>query len=342
MAITPKISAAARRRLSEYPRKFLSIFSPEDKVLVLISADPDALGAALAVKRLLWRKVAGVTIASSNEISRPDNLAMVRLLRIPLEKLSGLKATDFSRVVMVDSQPHHNEAFGALPVHAVIDHHPPGDRLAGMAYVDVRPKYGATSSILVEYLQGAGIKASVRLATALAYGIKNDTSAFQRPYLEEDVNAFRHLVSRTNHSVMRKIEFSEMRIKDLAILRQALDKATRRKHTMFAHLGAVKSPDNLVQIADFFLRVEVIDASVVSGTYQDKLIVILRNVAPRASAGKMAEQAFGALGSAGGHKAMARAEVPLAALEPVLKDKGEEALGRFVMRSITKKVPKKK
>ncbi|MFH2128712.1 MAG: exopolyphosphatase, partial [Pseudomonadota bacterium] len=102
------------RSLPEQARKLLSQFHAEDKVLVVISADPDALASALAMKRLLWRKVAGVTIARSNEIARPDNLAMCRLLNIPTEPLSAVKSRDFSKVVMLDSQPHHNEAFKNL------------------------------------------------------------------------------------------------------------------------------------------------------------------------------------------------------------------------------------
>ena len=47
------------------------------------------------------------------------------------------------------------------------------------------------------------------------------------------------------------------------------------------------------------------------GIYQDKLIVIFRNDALRKNAGRLAVQAFGKLGSAGGHAASARAEVPL-------------------------------
>jgi hypothetical protein len=119
--------------------------------------------------------------------------------------------------------------------------------------------------MMTEYLQGAKIKPSPRLATALVYGIKNDTAGFQRPSLEEDVKAFKFLFPKATLSVMRKIEFSEMRVKDLEHLREALDRRVLRKHCMFAHMGEIKSPDNLVQIADFFLKVDIVDSSAVSG-----------------------------------------------------------------------------
>jgi hypothetical protein len=50
------------------------------------------------MKRLLWRKVAGITIARSNEIARPDNLAMCRLLNIPSEPLASIKPGGFQQI----------------------------------------------------------------------------------------------------------------------------------------------------------------------------------------------------------------------------------------------------
>lgn len=326
-------ATAKPRRLPDQARKLLNQFDAEDKVLVVISADPDALASALAMKRLLWRKVAGVTIARCNEIARPDNLAMCRLLNIPTEPLSSVKTKEFSKLVMLDSQPQHNEAFKGLKFDVVIDHHPQTD-LNGVPYTDIRARYGATSTMMTEYLQGAKIKPSPRLATALVYGIKNDTAGFQRPSLEEDVKAFKFLFPKATLSVLRKIEFSEMRVKDLDHLREALDRRVLRKHCMFAYMGQIKSPDNLVQIADFFLKVDIVDSSAVSGLYHDKLIVIIRNAAPRNNAGKIAEGAFGAVGSAGGHQAMARAEIPIETLRSKISEWDDKSIANYVMRRV--------
>ena len=46
--------------------RFYEQFAGSDQVLILINADPDAIASAMAVKRLLWRKVAGVTISHIN------------------------------------------------------------------------------------------------------------------------------------------------------------------------------------------------------------------------------------------------------------------------------------
>lgn len=327
-------TGARPRSLPEQARKLMAQFAPEDQVLILIVADPDALASALAMKRILWRRVAGVTIARVNEISRPDNLAMVRLLKIAAKPMASLNPDKFSKRVIVDGQPDHHEALGCCSIHVVIDHHPPGEALKDVAFADVRPKYGSCSTILTEYLQGAKIKISQRLATALTYGIKTDTSSFGRPVVEEDVKAFRALFPHVNQSMLRKIEFSEMRRGDLQVLHQALEDFRISGHTLFAHLGEVKSSDNLVQIADFFLRVDIVDFCTVSGFSADKLVIITRNASPRRNAGKLVQAAFGEIGSAGGHKASARAEVPLEKVDSLLKDLKDKRVADFVMRRI--------
>ena len=319
---------------AEMYRKLLAVFHPDDRVLVAIVADPDSLASALALKRILWRKVASVTIGVANQISRPDNQIMVRLLKIPLEQLDSLNPQNFSKRVIVDGQPGHNDLFGSLDAQVIIDHHPVVESSLKADFVDIRPRYGANATILAEYLKTGRIKPSARLATALAFGIKNDTAGFQRPCLPEDVAAFQMLFSMASQSVMRKIEFSEMRFDDLAILRKALDSAVLKKNQLYAHLGEVKSPDNLVQAADFFLKLERVDFSVVSGVFEDRLVVIFRNAAFYANAGNTAKQAFDHLGSAGGHKAAARAEVLLASLEPFVDTRDQSALSRFIIRRV--------
>jgi nanoRNase/pAp phosphatase (c-di-AMP/oligoRNAs hydrolase) len=326
---------AKPRSLPEQSRRLLAQFNPDDWVLIAIEADPDSLASALAMKRLLWRKVAQVVIACANEIDRPDNLAMVRLLNIPLEPLQNQNPADFTKRVILDSQPHHNELFEKLEVQVIIDHHPLAENSHKAEYLDVRSRYGANSSIMTEYLRGAKITPSTRLATALVYGIKNDTGGFQRPTLEQDVKAFRFLFPKANQSVLRKIEFSEIRVKDLAILRLALDRAVIKKHWLYAYLGEVKSPDNLVQNADFFLKVDSVDSCAVSGIFAENLVIIIRNASPRYSAGKLAQKAFGEIGSAGGHKTVARAEVPVDKVMSLLRKHDDQALGRFVIRRLT-------
>ncbi len=317
-------------------RRFHDLFNSDDHVLIPINADPDAIASAMAIKRLLWRKSASVTIANINTIKRPDNLAMIDLLAVPLQPLENIDPRQFNRLVMVDSQPDHNLAFGNLKPDAIIDHHPEcGSSQA--SFVDIRPKYGANASIMTEYLRAAKIKPSVKLATGLFYAIKTDTDNFERPSLIEDVRAFQFLYRHANVHLARKIEQAELQPEFIKYFRTALGVMRRRKGKIYAHLGTVSNPDVCVLVADFFMKINSVSWSIVSGIYDRKLIVILRNDGIRKNAGRVAQQSFGALGSAGGHKSMARAEMQTSDLKDQVDHKNEKTVERWIINRIEKR-----
>jgi nanoRNase/pAp phosphatase (c-di-AMP/oligoRNAs hydrolase) len=290
--------------------RLYQLFSHEDRLLILIDADPDSIASALALKRLLWRRLNTAMIAHIRPITRVQNEMMVQLLGIPTVSIQEVVPGDFNRKAIVDSQPGHHELFGGHRYDLVIDHHPRlPDTKARL--VDIRPEYGATCSIMTEYLRAARIKPSLKLATALYYGIKTDTSSFERPAIEADVRAFHYLFGFTRRALVRRLEVAEFKLPMLNYFRQALGRFRVRHNRIYAFLGAVSTPDILVILADFFLRAVEISWSIVGGICADKLVVIFRNDGLRRNAGHLALRAFGRLGSAGGHAASARAEVPL-------------------------------
>ena len=68
------------RSKKEILEELYSHFRPKDHVLITIDPDPDAIGSALALKRLLWHKVQSTTIGMIRPIRRLNNLTMVRVL----------------------------------------------------------------------------------------------------------------------------------------------------------------------------------------------------------------------------------------------------------------------
>ncbi|MGD9008225.1 MAG: DHH family phosphoesterase [Desulfobacteraceae bacterium] len=330
-----------RKSAIEKLKRFYERFSGNDHVLIPINADPDAIASAMAIKRLLWRKTAGVVISNVNEIRRPDNLTMIRLMGVRLIPFSDIDPGQFSRVVMVDSQPdHHNSLLNMAP-DVIIDHHPVGSA-SDAPFMDIRPKYGATASILVEYLRAAKIKPSAKLATALYYAIKTDTSNFERKTVAADLSAFQYVFHFSNTALANRIEQAEMRVDFLPYFRRAIEQRRFRKGRTFVHLGRVSHPDICVQIADFFLRVDTVNWSVVSGLHQAKLVVILRNDGIRKNAGTVAKESFGPWGPAGGHKSVARAEIEVAALTEIVDIGDRRAVLKWIITRIEKQAGAKK
>lgn len=325
---------------SERLRSFYNIFSGEDQVLIGITADPDAIASAMAVKRLLWRKVAGVTIACTNIIKRPDNLTMLRLLGVRLVHFEKIETQRFSKFVIVDSQPSHDDYFKLFKADVIIDHHPDSGEKAD--FTDIRPAYGATASIMTEYLRAAGIKPSSKLATGLFYAIKTDTDNFARRAIFDDVIAFQFLFRHANKHMARKIEQSELKLEFLKYFKTALEEKRRRKSKLYAHLGNVSSPDVCVLVADFFMRVSSVTWSIVSGRCNKKLVIIFRNDGIRKNAGRLAILSFGHLGSAGGHRNMARAEITYTELKQVVDVQDDPKVALWIIRSIEKSTRKPK
>ncbi len=309
-------------------------FSPKDRVLITIDPDPDSIASALALKRLLWHKVLSTTIGVIRPIKRLNNLTLVRLLKLPLERVKARDAKSYDKFLLVDGQPHHNESFQRYSYSVVIDHHPLGPSVDA-PFVDIRPQYGATSTIMNEYLQAARIQPSKTLATALIYGIKTDTLNFERHCVEEDVRAFHRLFARANHNVIRKVEISDLALKDLVYFERAIHALKVVKNRIYAHVDEVPSADILVILADFLLKVHDISWTIVSGICKDLLVVIVRNDGYRKDAGRTLSKAFSDIGYAGGHKAMARAEIPVENLKRVLTRDTHIAIERFIRRRIS-------
>jgi len=332
LASTLGRDASDRDRLAA----LLKLFQGDDRVLIVISADPDAIASAAAVKRILWRHVAHVAVTAVNQVKRPDNLRLLDFLKMTLEPWSPAMTSAYSKLVMVDSQPSHTPQTESLPFKAVIDHHPPGAPSSGIPvpdYVDIRPEVGANSSLLVGYLKAAKIKPNPRLATALFYAIKTDTNNFVRQGQALDMRAFRWLHPMIHSEYLLDIEKSPLTRSSFKHFLAGLSAVVFRRNTAYTFLSKVDHSDTLVIVADFLMKISGVSRTVTAGICEHKLVVIFRAGGLRQDMGRLARTAFKALGSAGGHKNMARAEIPLDNLEPKLLTQ-PAALNRFIMRRL--------
>jgi nanoRNase/pAp phosphatase (c-di-AMP/oligoRNAs hydrolase) len=292
-------------------------FEGAESILILLQddPDPDAIGSGLALRQALGRNKQTAPLGSFGQVTRPENMAMVKLLEIEIEKITRSRLREFDRIAVVDLQPPHL-AHPPDSVDLVIDHHP--EQFTYKAHIkDIRPRYGATSTILLEYLLCAGANIGTRLATAMLYGIKSDTFFLTRDVNEWDVEAFSFLYPLANQNQMRRIERPELPSAAL----DALSKALKTRHIVgkvaFVHLGRVERDDLIPQIADFSLSFEGIEWAVVSGFYESNYIMSVRNVGYVRAAGRVMKDAFGSIGSAGGHASMAKAIIPLSQISEV-------------------------
>ncbi|HET7008575.1 MAG TPA: DHH family phosphoesterase [Candidatus Binatia bacterium] len=289
-----------------------SLFDEGRKIHILLQhdPDPDAIGAALALRELLGRNRITTPIVTFGSVTRPENLAMIKLLEIQIEQITPDDLhKDGARLAMVDVQPpYFEQALGRVDL--VVDHHPKRSNFKAR-FADLRSGYGSTATIFTEYLRAAGMEPSQRLATALLYGIKTDTLFLERGSNLADLSAFNYLYPIANKAMIARIERPALPREDLEAMGRALSHLQIDSAVAVIHLGEVNREDVIPQLAEFCLQIEGVDWSVVSGLVNNRVVISVRNVGYVKSAGEIMKKLYDDIGSAGGHRAMAKAVVPL-------------------------------
>ncbi len=306
---------------------------PSDRLLILMKPDPDALSSAWALKRLMSGKVQSSQIAHVGEIVRLENRAMVQILKIRSERFDKIDVSLFSKVALVDGQPDQFENHPIPAPSIVIDHHPAVKPFEA-EFADVRPNIGATATIMTEYLYRGKIKIPRPLATALCFGIKTDTGGLTRSISRKDVNAYAHLLPLANMTHLRQMEHEQFSRSDLELIGRAIPQIQVRKKFLFVFLDGPVPPDSLVILADTFIGLEKVSVVAVGGTYRNRVVVIFRGKGPRVNVGLIARRAFDLIGSAGGHKMAARAEIRSVELPEELDIADLEGIRSWVKRTI--------
>ena len=295
-----------RLKVQQYQR----YFSDAERVLILThnDPDPDAMASALALRNVLRRTKQTAILGCLQGVTRPENQRMVKLLDIGMEVIKPESVHDFDRVAMVDVQPHY---FPGLidRVDLVIDHHPeqPG---YNAVFKDIRPDYGSTSTILTEHLRAVDVNISERTATAMLYAIKSDTLFFNRQANRVDLEAFSYLYPLADATLVRKMEGAEITMERLEYVLRAQQHGRMEEQVFCAFLGSTPREDFIPYVADFYLQLENVKWTIIAGVVNDSLIMSVRNLGYSRNAGEFVRRYFADLGSAGGHRAMAKAVVP--------------------------------
>lgn len=314
-------------------KQCLEMIGKGQKWLIPISADPDSMAASMALKRILKHKGAAVDIARINDIARPDNLAMIRYTRLHMLRFTPSMLKQYTHFAAVDSQPSHHPEFEGVKFSIIIDHHPVSTEPESAFLQDIRPEYGAASTIMTEYLYNLDVRPGVRLATALQFGIRTDTLAFQRHVSEVDLRAYQFLGKFADASLLQRIMYKEFHLDWLYYFAKGINKLRKAGGGHYIFMDKIESPDILALLADFFMRVYEIRWIAVAGLCEKQVIISLRSDGMAQDVGRRATLQFNELGSAGGHKTMARAEFSKSAVT------GDDNVENFIYKRLLRNLP---
>ena len=308
--VSPVITPATRlARLS-------SVLDSARSMLIIVqnTPDPDAIAAAAALRELAnQRHEIACSIGHSGGVWRAENLALLRYLGLNTRALKDLDLDRFDRLSMVDAQPGAgNVSFDAsVRLDVVIDHHPIRAETRSARFTDVRSRYGATSTILYEYLKVAKIEIPTPVATAMVYGIRSDTQDLGRESTKADVDAFLDLYPSANPRALGRIVQAPLPRSYFSKLRTALDDARIHGDRIVSYLGRLESPEMVAEAADLLLRAEEVRWTMAMGVVNDWIHVSLRTIDRQRHAGRIARNLAGRRGFGGGHQALAAAQIPL-------------------------------
>ena len=297
---------------------FRAAILPAETVLVVTHdyPDPDCLASAHALQVLFafWG-IRTTTITYGGFAGRAENRAMMALLDIRTIPFLSVDFSAFERIVCVDCFPGKGNVSlpNDLTVHAVFDHHPLSDKHELSCYCDIREEVAATSTLMVEYLVGAGCTLPTTLATALYYGIKTDTGDMLRDVSADDLAAYQYVFERMNYPLLARIERPERDVGYYTLIHRALENARIVGSVGFIDLEQVSTPDSVAEMADFFFSCDRFEWIFCAGSFTDRLFFSIRSKNSLMS-GCVAEKLAETLGgSGGGHTRFAAGQIPLLA-----------------------------
>ena len=339
---TTRPTPAIRPSSGSPAQRLRDLLRSRKRLLVMThkNPDPDSLGGALGLQEFA-RLAAGIDsrLAISGKILRAENQAMVRELGMQMDRLDQTKITDFDCFALVDTQPGfgHTPIPAGIQVDIVIDHHVCADAKCGpddVAYFDVRPDIGATSSIVANLLLEANLVPSAQAATALAYGIRTDTADLSRNVSELDLRAFEFLSPFVDRQKLAAITNPRLPLAYFRTLKDALSKVRFFDGVALCSLGRTTSAEMVAELADLLLRAEGTRAVFCGGLVGQSYYVSVRTEVGLDAWSFLRAGIEGENGSCGGHGSVAGGSITVESADSRTLRRLERRLERNVLRAM--------
>ncbi|HPO68957.1 MAG TPA: DHHA1 domain-containing protein [Anaerohalosphaeraceae bacterium] len=305
-------------------------------IILQDNPDPDAIAAAAALRRLA-NSLFNIqcSIAHGGRVGRGENRAMVKYLGLNLRPMRQIDIVQFELIALVDTQPGagNNSLPQGIEPDIVIDHHRCRPQTRVCRFTDIRSRYGATATIMTEYLQSAKIKPDVPLATALLYAIRSDTQDLGRDTTRADIAALTRLMPIANKRMLSQIQRGKVDRDYFQMLENALKNAYVYSNAIVTTLGIIENPDMIAETADLLLRDDLTNWVMVYGFVNDKMLISLRTEQDELGADKVIHRMVARKGTGGGHPSYAGGQIPLGALSEVQKTRlVRKVIDRFLQQ----------
>jgi nanoRNase/pAp phosphatase (c-di-AMP/oligoRNAs hydrolase) len=297
-------------------KELLDVIKKNKQISIVVhnNPDPDALASAASLRFLLQKTgFKNIKIHYDGLVGRAENQEVMRILKMSLFLTRNISSPKKNQFILVDCQPFTGNVTlpnGVVPI-AAIDHHPKRKKTFQIPFRDIRPEYGACSTILYEYFTSFEIPIPTNIATALCYAISSETQNLGREGSPADKKAYVELLSRLSFSQLSRTQYPKLSKDFVSNLSRALLNAFYYKNLIGVVLEELPYPDFAAQMADFLLRVRGMTWSLCLGTYKDALFVSVRTTNTQADASKIIKRIIPKHGASGGHDMIAGGQVKI-------------------------------
>ncbi len=267
--------------------------------------DHDAIASAYGLQKLMERFGVHAEITFDGDIERESLRRMIENLNIKLVHAHELEMKKTDKIIIVDGCKH-NRNVTDLPGEemGIIDHHSidvPDDVL----YVDLRPNYGSTSTIIYEYYLKTHQTFTKNVATAMMIGLNKDTAGLTRGVNYHDVIAYSDLWHNADMEYVNSIMRNDIEMSDLEYFSLGINKMKTFRNFGFIFFEQGCQQNLLGVLGDFFLTLNELDFVVLAARNNNKINLSIRSEYKKWNAALVIEKALQGIGFGGGHEDMA-------------------------------------
>jgi nanoRNase/pAp phosphatase (c-di-AMP/oligoRNAs hydrolase) len=332
---------AAERHARSRPtfRRLLRVLQGKKNILITTHRhpDPDALASGWALCLLLQEKLpeAKLTMSVKDMPEGGVNETFVRRSNLKLAPWDDSALPGFDAIILTDVMPDSAASPlppGIVPL-AVIDHHRTR-RKPKCAFHDIRPDVGAACSIIFSYYMEVEHPISPDLAATLLYAIESDLAGAAGQPGELDNIALSSLTLLADTRKLYQMRYVDLPQSYYLSYSSALANAMYYDSAIVSHLDTIDSPEKPAMIADFLLRFDLVQWSLVTAVYENRLLISLRTSNGKLSAADMIRRLLRGQGDGGGHRSKAGGFIPLDSTAPAAVDRKRTLLRRRLLRAL--------
>ncbi len=315
------------RKKRKKAEKFLERVSDIERASILMhpNPDPDAMACAAGLQYLIQDNGVDSEILYPGQIRHPENRVFEVVLDLDFQRIEKNSQISSDFIILVDhGSPRGFEGSEEINPDIVIDHHT--DEGKADVFTDIRPDYGACSSIIAEYFRDLRWKpknntdenSNIRnhvlpsfITTGLVYGIQSDTKNLTKGCSDAEFKAVSYLYKGVDQEILDRIGNPEIDPEMLDIKARAINNRQIDGPYAISYVGETSNIDAIPNAADELLRLEGINAVIVFGNKDKQIHLSGRSRDDRIHMAKTIQEALKDTPSthSGGHARMAGAQI---------------------------------